>query len=70
MPWRIVLKWRISTPAGFEGATGVYVNTIDPWGLRDRVVPRLAELRAQGRIAHMAVGTECGDVRGALRYGR
>lgn len=70
MPWRIVLKWRISTPAGFEGATGVFVNTIDPWALRDRVVPRLVELRAAGRIADMSVGDECGDVRGSLRYGR
>jgi galactose-1-phosphate uridylyltransferase len=68
MPWRIVLKWRISNPAGFEGATGVYVNTIDPWALRDRVAPRLAELRAAGRIADMALGTECDDVRGSLRY--
>ncbi|WP_082767613.1 DUF4921 family protein [Dietzia cinnamea] len=70
MPWRIVLKWRISTPAGFEGATGIHVNTIDPWGLRDRVAPRLAGLRADGRIADMALGAECGDVRGALRYAR
>ncbi|UVE96997.1 DUF4921 family protein [Dietzia sp. B32] len=70
MPWRIVLKWRISTPAGFEGATGIFVNTVDPWTLRDRVVPRLVELRAAGRIAGMAVGAECGDVRGSLRYGR
>lgn len=68
MPWRIVLKWRISTPAGFEGSTGIYVNTIDPWTLRDRVAAGLAELRAQGRIADMALGAECGDVRGSLRY--
>ncbi|MGN0101500.1 MAG: DUF4921 family protein [Dietzia sp.] len=68
MPWRIVLKWRIATPAGFEGATGIHVNTIDPWALRDRVAPRLRELRATGRIAPMALGEECGDVRGSLRY--
>lgn len=68
MPWRIVLKWRISNPAGFEGATGIYINTIDPWTLRDRVAARLAELRAEGRIADMALGAECGDVRGSLRY--
>ena len=68
MPWRIVLKWRISNPAGFEGATGIYVNTIDPWALRDRVAARLTDLRAEGRIADMALGAECGDVRGSLRY--
>jgi len=68
MPWRVVLKWRVSNPAGFEGATGIHINTIDPWTLRDRVTPRLIELRAAGRIADMAVGDECGDLRGALRY--
>ncbi len=68
MPWRIVLKWRISTPAGFEGATGIHINTIDPWALRDRVLARLLQLREEGRIADMALGGECGDVRGALRY--
>jgi galactose-1-phosphate uridylyltransferase len=31
MPWRIVLKWRVSTLAGFEGGTKIYLNTIDPW---------------------------------------
>lgn len=70
MPWRIVLKWRISNPAGFEGATGIFVNTIDPWSLRDRVAPRLTELRAAGRISAMAIGAECGDMRGSLGYGR
>lgn len=36
MPLRALLKWRISTPAGFEGGSRIYVNTIDPWALRDR----------------------------------
>jgi 16S rRNA (guanine1207-N2)-methyltransferase len=48
MPWRVVLKWRISNPAGFEGGTKVYVNTIDPWELRRRAVAALLELRAGG----------------------
>lgn len=68
MPWRIVLKWRISNPAGFEGATGIFVNTIDPHSLRDRVVPELRELRARGRIAPVRIGGECTISRGALRY--
>ncbi len=51
MPWRILIKWRISNPAGFEGGTRIYVNTIDPEGLRDKVVPRLYQLRDEGRIA-------------------
>lgn len=69
IPWRIVLKWRISNPAGFEGATGIYINTIDPWTLRDRVAPHLAELRSAGRIADMELGDEIEEPRGMLRYG-
>lgn len=51
MPLRAVLKWRISTLAGFEGGTQIYVNTIDPWSVRDRAVTRLRELAAQGAIS-------------------
>lgn len=40
-PVRVVLKWRVSTLAGFEGATKIYLNTISPWALRDRVLDRL-----------------------------
>lgn len=69
MPWRVVLKWRISTPAGFEGGTKVYVNTIDPWELRRRAVASLQQLRSEGRLADgIRIGDECdaGDAR--LRY--
>ncbi|WP_424960587.1 DUF4921 family protein [Microbacterium saccharophilum] len=69
MPWRVVLKWRISTPAGFEGGTKVYVNTIDPWELRRRAVASLEQLRSEGRLADgIRIGDECdaGDAR--LRY--
>lgn len=69
MPWRIVLKWRVSTLAGFEGGTKVYLNTIDPWNLRDRVVPRLEQLRRDGRIAgSIRVATECECRPNSLRY--
>lgn len=47
-PLRAVIKWRINNPAGFEGGTGIFVNTIDPWTVRDRVFGRLHELRATG----------------------
>ena len=61
MPWRIVLKWRISVPAGFEGATKIYVNTIDPWTLRDRIVASLHDLRKARRIAPLRIGDEVLD---------
>lgn len=50
LPWRILVKWRISTLAGFEGGTKINVNTISPFGVRDRIAPRLAELQAAGRL--------------------
>lgn len=57
--WRILLKWRISTLAGFEGGTRIYLNTIDPWKVHDRVVENLLRLREENRIACMKIGSEC-----------
>ncbi len=67
MRWRILLKWRISTVAGFEGGTRIYLNTMDPWAVRDRILPRLRELRDQGAIAPMLIGEECHIDPDALR---
>jgi galactose-1-phosphate uridylyltransferase len=68
MPWRILIKWRVSTPAGFEGGTRIYVNTIDPEALRDRVVPRLFQLKNEGKIAPMKIAFECACTPNCLRY--
>ncbi len=57
--WRILLKWRISTLAGFEGGTRIYLNTIDPWQVHSRTVTRMRELREEGRISDMRIGDEC-----------
>jgi galactose-1-phosphate uridylyltransferase len=51
MPLRAVLKWRVSTLAGFEGGTKIYVNTIDPWTIRNRTVERLRELIAAKTVS-------------------
>ncbi len=67
MRWRILLKWRISTVAGFEGGTRIYLNTIDPWEVRDRVVPRVRDLRERRLIAPMLIGEECHVTAAALR---
>lgn len=69
MPWKVLLKWRVSTLAGFEGGTKIYVNTIDPWSLRDRVVPELLQLRADGKIAqNISIATECSCEVNSLKY--
>ncbi|MGJ3509604.1 DUF4921 family protein [Enemella sp. A6] len=68
MPWRVMLKWRVSTLAGFEGGTKIYLNTLDPWAIRDRVVPKLYELREAGKIADMRIATECECRPNSLRY--
>jgi galactose-1-phosphate uridylyltransferase len=51
MPLRAVLKWRVSTLAGFEGGTKIYVNTIDPWTVRERTVSRLRALVGDGLVS-------------------
>lgn len=68
MPWHILIKWRISTPAGFEAVTKIYVNTISPWELRDQVVSRLYDLRAEGKIAEMRIADECDCSPNSLKY--
>lgn len=68
MPWRIMLKWRVSTLAGFEGGTQIQINTIDPWNLRDRVVPALRRLRERSQIADVAIGEECPAKPNSLKY--
>ena len=71
MPWRVLLKWRISTLAGFEGATKIYLNTIAPATLRDRVVTALLDLRERGLIAPgLAIGDEAPGRPNPLRYRR
>ena len=54
-PLRVVLKWRVSTPACFEGGTGIYINTIDPWTVASRMRARLAELQAEGHLGDVRV---------------
>ena len=48
--------------------TKIYLNTSDPWSLRDRVVGRLEGLRADRLIAPMAVGRECPTTPNRLMY--
>ena len=66
VPWRIILKLRISTLAGFEGGTKIYVNTISPAALTAMLLPKLFQARAAGRIAPMDLGEECEIPRGVL----
>lgn len=66
LPWRVDLAWRTSTPAGFEGITGIMIAPIDPHAMRDRVVTALHRLRAAGRIADLRIGDECRHRLGVL----
>lgn len=70
MPWHILIKWRTVNPAGFEGGTKIFINPISPISLRDQVVPRLYELRAQGRVQNIKIATECEVKPNPLLYGQ
>ena len=59
MRMRILIKWRISTIAGFEGGTRIYLNTIDPWSVHQRMLERLVVMRDECSIAQMKLGEEC-----------
>nr|VFK16966.1 MAG: Galactose-1-phosphate uridylyltransferase [Candidatus Kentron sp. LPFa] len=68
IPWHILIRWRTSNPAGFEGGTRIYVNPVSPEGLRDKIVPRLFELKNQGKIENFPIAFECPCVPNSLRY--
>ena len=68
MPWHILIKWRTNNPAGFEGGTKIYINPISPIALRDKLVPRLYELRNAKKIAPFRIAEECQLVPNCLKY--
>ncbi len=67
IPWYILLKWRVNNPAGFEGNTEIYINTVEPWVLKDKITTSLLKLRKQGRIASFKIGSECQPQRDCLK---
>lgn len=71
MPWHINIKQRINVPAGFEGGTNIFINPLTPIDLRDRLVPRMYDLRAGGRInGAIRIAEECRVVPNPLQYYR
>ena len=71
MPWHINIKQRLNVPAGFEGGTNIFINPMTPIELRDRLVPHLYALRAEGRInTAIQIAEECKVVPNPLQYYR
>jgi galactose-1-phosphate uridylyltransferase len=68
VPWHVQIRLRINNPAGFEGGTRIYINPMTPYELRDRVVPRLYELRQRKVINTMRIAEECILRPNPLRY--
>jgi len=69
MPWHILIKLRINMQAGFEGGTKIYINPMNPYELRDRVITRLKEARDAGKIdKNILIGEECKPKPNPLRY--
>lgn len=71
IPFHVLLKWRVSNPAGFEGGTRIFVIPLRPSDVRDELVPKLFKLRAEGRIAgNIQIAEECPVEPNSLRYNR
>lgn len=69
MPWRIMIKWRVSTLAGFEGGTKIYINTVSPQDLKDLVLNRLHSAQDAGRLAPgIRLGEEVNYRPNCLKY--
>lgn len=71
MPWHVLIKWRVNVTAGFEGGTSIYINPLTPVELRDKMVPRLYELRNEGLITRdVRIAAECALKPNMLEYYR
>ncbi|MES2202080.1 MAG: DUF4921 family protein, partial [candidate division FCPU426 bacterium] len=68
MPLHVLIKWRVNTPAGFEGSSQIHINPIFPSHQRDQVLEALKRLRKTGAIAAMDLGEECLCEVGCLKY--
>jgi hypothetical protein len=68
IPWHILIRWRTHNPAGFEGGTRIYINPISPEELRDKLVPRLFDLKNKKKIAPCLIAFECPCQPNSLRY--
>lgn len=68
IPWHILIKWRLSTPAGFEGGTKIYINTVDPYSMRDQMVDRMFALKHERKIGRFQIAFECPCKPNSLRY--
>ncbi len=68
IPWHIMIKMRTNIPAGFEGGTKIYINPINPYDLRDKVITRLYELRRAKKIGEIKIGEECSSSPNPLKY--
>ncbi len=70
MPWHILIKWRTNNLAGFEGGTKIYINPISPMAQKNLLIPKLNELRQQGKIKNLIIGDECPSKPNPLLYGK
>ena len=68
MPWHVLIKWRVNVPAGFEGGTSIYINPVTPIELRDKMVPRLYQVRDEGKISGIRIAEECKIFPNPLKY--
>ena len=69
VPFHVYIKWRVNNPAGFEGGTSIFINPLRPTEVRDRMVPDLFRLRAEGKISqNIRIAEECPVEPNTLRY--
>lgn len=68
LPFHVLLKWRVNTPAGFEGGNEIHINPLFPEQVRERVLPALREMAENGGLSGVSLGEECACEEGCLRY--
>lgn len=68
MPFHVLVKWRINTPAGFEGSSQIHINPLFPRLQKEKLLETLLTLRQSGKLAPMKLGQECPCADSPLQY--
>jgi galactose-1-phosphate uridylyltransferase len=59
IPFQIRVRWRANPTAGFEGATDIYINPVNPYEFRDMLIEEFQDMRDKNDITNISIGNEC-----------
>jgi galactose-1-phosphate uridylyltransferase len=68
IPWAVLIRWRNHRHAGIESITDIFPDEYGPVDLKNILLGKMFKLRAEQKIANMALDTECDENSLVLNY--